>query len=351
MMKFDLGAITRFLKNKNNLLLLVAMLIIIFGGFLVYTNVNFGKYLSFMGMSPEAVANKSIEYLNKNILTGTTTASLVKFGTENGLVKITIKIGANQFDSYATKDGKMFFPEAFKLDEITNTAPTADNSQPTATAKTCEDVKKSDKPILEAYVVSACPFGLQMQRVLADIVKSQPSAALSIKVMYMGAITGGKITAMHGDAEAQENLKQICIRDEQNSKYWNYVSCYMQKGDTAGCLASTGVDQAKLNTCISDPGKGLAYAQKDFDLNTKYNVTGSPTLVLAGEQVSEFDFGGRTSEGVKSLLCCGFNTKPGFCSAKLNTASAASSFSLTYAADASANAGSNAANCAPATPQ
>lgn len=352
MAKFNLA----MFKNKNNIILVIAALIIIVGGAFIYSDGKIGNALNFVKsnkMSSQAVAQKSIDYLNKNILTGQTTANLVSFADENNLVKITIKIGTNQFDSYATKDGKMLFPEAFKLDEVI-VAPTAAANQPAATAKTCADVKKADKPVLEAYVVAACPFGLQMQRVLADIVKNQPSAASSIKVRYMGAVSGGKITSMHGDAEAQENLKQICIREEQPAKYWNYVSCHIQNGDTDGCLTSTGVDKAKLTACTTDPKKGLAYAQVDFDLNTKYNVTGSPTLVLGGETVSEFDFGGRTSDGVKTLMCCGFNNKPGFCSAKLNTASAATSYSVTYAAAASANtgnSGANGANCAPATPQ
>ena len=40
----------------------------------------------------------------------------------------------------------------------------------------------------------------------------------------------------------------------------------MPLGDSPSCQASTGVDTAKLNACVSDPSRGLAYAQKDFDL-------------------------------------------------------------------------------------
>ena len=91
---------------------------------------------------------------------------------------------------------------------------------------------------------------------------------------------------MHGPEEGAENLRQICIREEQPAKYYNYLACYMQKttatassgmplGDSTSCQASTGVDTAKLNACVADPSRGLAYAQKDFDLDTKYNVQGS----------------------------------------------------------------------------
>ncbi|MEK7658681.1 MAG: heavy-metal-associated domain-containing protein [Patescibacteria group bacterium] len=202
----------------------------------------------------------------------------------------------------------------------------ADNQQAPAT-KTLE---KSDNPVLEAYVVSRCPFGIQMQRIMADVVKNIPSLANNVKVRYMGAVSNGTISSMHGSAEAQENLRQICLREEQPNKYWSYVSCQMKSGDTTGCETTAGVDASKLNVCVSDSSRGLVYAQKDFDLNSKYQVQGSPTLILNGQQVSEFNFGGRTSDAVKSVICSGFNNQPGSCSTKLTTANAATSFSATY---------------------
>ena len=202
-----------------------------------------------------------------------------------------------------------------------------DSNQQAQAPKTLE---KSDNPVLEAYVVSRCPFGLQMQRIMADVAKNIPSLANNMKVRYMGAVSNGAITSMHGNAEAQENLRQICLREEQSAKYWPYVSCQMKSGDTTGCEAPTGVDSARLSACVSDSSRGISYAQKDFDLNSKYQIQGSPTLILNGSQVSEFDFGGRTAEAVKSVICNGFNSQPGSCSTKLTTANAATSFSATY---------------------
>jgi len=53
-------------------------------------------------------------------------------------------------------------------------------------------------------------------------------------------------------------------------------------------------------------------------------------LILNGEKVSEFDFGGRTAEAVKNLLCCGFSEKPELCSKKLSETQAATGFSENY---------------------
>jgi hypothetical protein len=345
--KINLGKIK---LDQNFILTAVAVLVIAVGGYLAFGGDSFAKIFDFKigkTLSNEDVAKKSIEYLNNVVLKGQSTASYTAISEESGLVKIKLKVGENEFDSYATKDGKLLFPQAFNLDENDTTNQPAGNTEATP-KKTAADIQKVDKPVLDAFVVSKCPYGLQMQRVLADVVKNAPALASNIKVRYMGSVVNGKITAMHGDAEAQENLRQICIRDEQNSKYWSYVSCHIKKGDVDGCLKSTGVSTSQLNSCMTDASKGLAYAQKDFDLNTKYGVTGSPTLVLQDGQISEFDFGGRNSEALKSIICAAFNTQPSACSLKLNTASAASSFSETYASAAGSASANTQAGCEPA---
>lgn len=343
--------------DQNFILVAVAVIVILVGSYLAFGSGSLNNILSFKkGLSNDEIAKNSIDYLNSQILKGQSTATLGEVSEESGLVKFKIKIGANEFDSYATKDGKLLFPQAFALATANATdTPKTDGATAATPKKTAADIKKVDKPVLEAYVVSRCPFGLQMQRVMADVVKNAPALASNMKVLYMGSVTsdGKSITSMHGDAEAKENLRQICIREEQNSKYWNYVSCQMKSaGQEVACEKSTGVDSVKLASCISDTSRGVAYAKEDFDLNTKYNVTGSPTLVMQDGTISEFDFGGRDSETIKTIICSAFNKQPGICSTKLNTSSAATSFSPTYTADTSGsagNSGANGANCAPAS--
>ena len=316
--------------TKNLLPVAIVIAAVIIGGVLVYTNqvkINKGNE----GVLTSQVAGeKAIDYINKNLLSGGVTASLVSAGEENELYKIKLKVQDKEYDSYITKDGSLFFPEGIKIVEESQ-KPAENNSGKTEGTSTCENVNKANKSILEAFVVSNCPYGLQMQRVLYEIVKNIPSLEENIKVKYIGAIENGKITSMHGDAEAQENLRQICIREEQENKYWNYVGCYLKKGETDNCLTSAGIDKIKLNTCVADSSKGLNYAQNDFTVQNSYQVSGSPTLFLNGKKVSEFDFGGRTAEAVKTIICCGFNTAPGVCSQKLTTDQAATSFSETYA--------------------
>ncbi len=313
------------------LILVVVVIIGGIGGYLFSNNNNF--------LSADEASEKAISFINENLVEEGTVVSLVSVLDESGLYKIKIKLGDSEIDSYITKDGKFLFPQGgIDMDEVLPGAAATgtQESQP----KTCEDIGKSDKPLLEAFVVSGCPYGLQMQRVLNEIVKNIPSLASDIRVEYIGSVQGDEITSMHGDEEAKENLRQICLRDEQSNKYWEYVDCHIKKGDVESCLTTIGADINKLNGCMSDNSRGLGYAKEDFDLQNEYKVTSSPTLFLDSNKVSEFDFGGRTAEAVKTLLCCGFNVQPDFCSQELTAESAASSFSETYSESSASPSGS-----------
>lgn len=261
----------------------------------------------------------------------------------SGVYEFDLTVNGQKYVSYISKDGKLLFPSVVKL-EITPT-PTKNSSTDQGKKLTCDDVKKADNDNLTAYVVSQCPYGLQMQRVFKMAINEQPELEKYLTVRYIGAVENNQVTSMHGEEEATENLRQICIREEQKTLYWPYVSCYMQAGKTDECLASTGVDTAGLNTCMSSSGKGLEYAKKDFTLANKFNVSGSPTLVSNNSQtVSEFDFGGRVANTIQDLVCCGSKTQASFCQNKISTDEVASSFSTSDVAgaqDTSSNANCN----------
>lgn len=288
-------------------------------------------------LSAKQAADKAIDYINNNLIQDgeATFVSAEEFTAD--MYKVVTKYQGNDIDVYITKDGKWLFVSG-PMDTTEELTTVTTTTQP---QKTCEDITKADDAELDVFVVSYCPFGLQMQRIMAEIIKDIPSLADNIKIRYMGDVVDGKVTAMHGEQEATENLRQICIREEQPDKYWDYVSCFMEEQDaTDSCLTEAGVDEGILDACMEDNGKGVEYAQEDFDLQDQHGVTGSPTLIMNGERVSEFDFGGRTAEAVKTLLCCGFNVQPGDCSEALSTSQAATSFAESYSSSSGSASGS-----------
>lgn len=353
-----------FVKDNIVIVVAVAVVVVFVAGVSVYNLYSKGGSGLFGTLSADAAGNKAVNYINDNYLKTTGKAVFESASSDSTLYLVKFKVtmqGKTQEDSaYVTKDGKYLFPQmqGIPIDLTQSAATAASSSGGGNKATTAAALKKSDKPLVEAFIVSSCPYGLQMQRVLANVVQNIPAAKSNIKVEYIGSVSNGKITSMHGDEEAQENLRQICIRQEQPALYWNYVSCYMKKtagtmsngmpiGDSKGCVASTGVSQASLSGCMTDASRGLKYAQADFDLADKYGVSGSPTLIVGGDTVDEFSFGGRTADALKTIICDASNTKPSYCSQTLSKDSANTSFAATYSSGSSATSASN-TNCAPA---
>jgi len=335
-------------ENRNTAIATVVIVVVVIAalGYYIYSSkadsqsgFDFSA-LKFWQSGDKKLAEDAVNYINSQGLAATN-VTLESYERVSGVVKIKISIGGTEYESFVTRDGKYLFPSAL---EMTPSQATDNSSQTTATtsATTCEDLTKSDSPELDVYVVSQCPYGLQIQRAIAEAVSSAPQIANYVKVRYIGSVSGNTISSMHGEAEAQENLRQICIREEQPAKYWSYVSCYMKAGNTDSCLATTGINSSAVSACMSDASRGVAYAKEDFDLADSYGVQGSPTLMMGDADIDESGFGGRSADAVKQIVCCASNSQPAFCSQTLKTASAATSFSENYEGTGSTSA---AANC------
>ncbi len=196
-----------------------------------------------------------------------------------------------------------------------------------------EDVMaiKADKPSVELFTMSYCPYGLQMQKALLpvmDLLKNK--ADISIKFVAY---------AMHEKKEIDENTRQYCLQSEQKDKLVPYLKCFTLSGDYQACFKEVKVNESKLNSCFSATDKKFgitkAYEDKaswlsgyypiypvDQALNEQYGVQGSPTLVINGSQVQS----ARSPEAVKQAICASFNEQPSECSQTLSMASAAPSF-------------------------
>jgi hypothetical protein len=245
--------------------------------------------------------------------------------------RFTIKFSdvEEEFTSYITGDASTFFVDGINVAELMGEeSGTEETASTTVTAETCEAVSKSEVPELAAYIVSDCPYGKQMQQVMLDAIEQAPELADYFKVRYFfdQINDDGTAMAMHGAEEGVENIRQICIREEQPDLYWDYVKCYAAGTASATCLEQTGVDSARVTSCIKTPARGPTFARADDALSSQHEVTGSPTLILNdSEKVSESGFGGRNANSLKSIVCCSGSNAFSFCDTALSTGTAAAS--------------------------
>lgn len=129
--------VKHFVKHmdKNMWMATIAIVAILVVGGLVYANHagklgNLNLSMIFGGASDQAIANKAVAYINNNGLSQTPVTLTGPVTEESGLVKFKIEIGTNSFDSYATKDGKLLFPQVFEMDTKSATTPAAAAAAP-----------------------------------------------------------------------------------------------------------------------------------------------------------------------------------------------------------------------------
>jgi hypothetical protein len=294
---------------------------------------------SVAAISADDAADKAVTYINENLLTAGQTATLKSVEESNNLYNLKLDIGGREFDTYVTKDGELLFPSVVNMDtEITPPATDTQQQPPPA------ELTKSDKPKVELFVMSYCPYGTQAEKGIIPVFD----------------LLGGKIDAsvkfvnyaMHGQKEVDENLRQYCIETEQNDKYLPYLKCFLDAGDYASCLTENNIDTAKLDSCIEntdtefkvqenvDNPTGTYPAFLIYDAeNKQYGVRGSPTLVINGATVSS----ARSPSAFLSTICAAFSNPPVECEEQLSATNPSAGFG--YSEPTAASNAAAAAQC------
>ncbi len=161
-------------------------------------------------------------------------------------------------------------------------------------------------PTMQVFIMSYCPFGLQMVKGLLPVWKLLGDKA-NIELRFVSY-------TMHGPKEEEENKRMICIREEQCDKLITYLECFAGSGDWEKCIAQAGIDKAKLEQCMQFRAEN--YFKVDKQLNEKYGVRGSPTVVINGKVVEIWP---RSPENIKQELCKAFANPPEECNQQLST--------------------------------
>ena len=267
-------------------------------------------------LSPQETAQKALNYINENLVQEGVVASLVDVVEENGLYKIRLKVGEKEFISYVTKDGKILFPE----EGIDLEKKIAKEETPTST----QEIQKTDKPDVKLFVMAYCPYGLQMEKAYLPVYNLLKEKA-DMGIYFVNYI-------MHEKKEIDENLRQYCIQKEEKEKYYDYLSCFVKAGEFEKCLNEAKIDKEKMNSCISETDKEYKITQLyndkstwlsgryprfdvHTDLNEKYGVQGSPTVVINDKVV---EVSSRSPEKFKEVICQAFNSQPQECSQTLS---------------------------------
>jgi predicted DsbA family dithiol-disulfide isomerase len=158
---------------------------------------------------------------------------------------------------------------------------------------------------LEVFVMSECPFGVKgldaMKEVLDNFKKSDEK--IDFKINFIGDGGPDKLTAMHGQSEVDENIREICAITNypDNFKYMDYIWCrnknIKDKNWQACTGGDTGIDTAVIEKCFNGEGKELL--AKSYAYSKAAGFAASPTWLANGK----YKFSGVDPETIKTNVC------------------------------------------------
>lgn len=184
-------------------------------------------------------------------------------------------------------------------------------------------MEKSEKPDVDVFVMSHCPYGLQIEKGLLPV-WDLFGDKINLNIRYVGY-------AMHGKKEVDEQLKQYCVNEQGKQKFRDYLGCFVKNGEEGEkCDRVAKIDSPALASCIkkSDGQFGVTKAFEDKtrwqgqfppfpiddELAKKYNVSGSPTLVINGATAKTE----RNPKALRDAICMAFIEKPKECDAQID---------------------------------
>lgn len=285
------------------------------------------------------------------------------------------------------------FYSGYAWNKLKKTQTTNTNTSATTTFA----AQKSQKPELKFFVMSFCPYGNQMEDVLrpvydllkdkADITphyifekidnldtycktrsgdpaqcsayvqnkyfstvaECQKAIATNSKTCldannYVKSSNGAMYASLHGRQEANQDVRELCVWNQNTDKtqWWNFIgnvnkNCTAQNADTCweNQAKSAGLDTTKITECFNK--EGIDLVEKEIAITTKFNVSGSPTVLIndvafppeaaytqdgkgslkIGDKVATQDQF-RTPNVVKSAICASFQKSPTECKTVLN---------------------------------
>ncbi|MEA2020302.1 MAG: thioredoxin domain-containing protein [Patescibacteria group bacterium] len=314
--------------------ILILILLLALGG-AVYTqgfsNIPFLHSEKASQQDLETAKEKAREFiLSNNLVQDPTDLKITTIEEEGSLYKVALTVGRQSFTSYMKKDFSIFFPTALDMNQVE----TEENQQ--ETEEVTQEIPKSETPEVQLFTMSYCPYGNQAENIMKPVVDLLGNSVTVEPhyIFYDNYQRGGpeycideesKYCSMHGVEEANQNLRELCVFENQKDMYWDFVDnanqmCTVDDIETCwqDAAQETGVNVSSVEACFNQ--NYLSYAEAEQQLTDDLGVQGSPTLIINGVTYQ----GNRSAEGYKNAICSAFNNPPEACSETLSDTSAAS---------------------------
>ncbi len=267
-------------------------------------------------ISEKDIGTLALDFFNSKLSQTPGTLGVVK--QISGLYEVDINIGGELVPLYFTKDGN-FVRQGDNLYSIIEEIP----SPSTAPATTAQEVPKSDKPSVELYVMSFCPYGVRAENNILPIVNLlKDKIDLKIRYIVNAGTSLEDSQSLHGVVEANQDAVQLVINKLYPDKFLTYLVNFNEK-----CYPLGYSDAEKLNACwkseasklgmdvnkiVTNLGtQGVSLLKIEEESSNKVGASGSPTLIINGVKSSSIYSG---TQATQEAICGAFNNVPSECS-------------------------------------
>ncbi|OGS14499.1 MAG: hypothetical protein A2234_11385 [Elusimicrobia bacterium RIFOXYA2_FULL_58_8] len=143
---------------------------------------------------------------------------------------------------------------------------------------------------LELFVMSQCPYGVLAETSVFDAEKNKLlPPGLKVELHFIGTAVkndkgGWDFSSLHGEAEWQENARQLFIARRFPEKFRGYLAernRSVNSPDWQKAASAAGVDPAAVTKGFEEAKAMLA---EDFAVSSQLGITTSPSFVLNGRQ-------------------------------------------------------------------
>jgi predicted DsbA family dithiol-disulfide isomerase len=170
------------------------------------------------------------------------------------------------------------------------------------------------KTVIELFVMSQCPWGVKAENVVFPAVTSlAPHVQLQLRFIGETAPSADgdaaktRFTAMHGDPEVQENIRQVCAAKHFPDRYMDYIlarNANVNDPNWKDAATRAGLKADVVERCASGP-EGAALMTENLKVHKERKATASPTIYIDGTLYS----GARGLKSITLALCNALQAK------------------------------------------
>jgi len=279
-------------------------------------------------ISANNAGDKVVNFLNKYLtLDNGITLKSVEEDLDMGIYIVKVDYKNSTIPTYLSYDGKYIdwgvgminIDSYIKYINSKTSSSTSSNQQ--------EKVPKTEKPSVELYIMSFCPYGNEAEKTMQsvyDLLKDK----VNWSIHFIVSVTGNTVNSLHGQTEVIENEREACVIKNYGVGTWFTFANYVNNncGSNGSCWQDAArvanVDVNNINSCVTSSGLDLMKAEEAA--SDAAGANGSPTLIINGVNSNAvYQYG--NSEAYKGAICEAFKDVPTQCSQKLSSSTTSSS--------------------------